>query len=61
MIKNFRGVRFDKNQEDIIDEDQDNEVQTNDTIEHSSDQDNSEEDMKSINGEVNHDGDDEKG
>ena len=57
--KNFRGVRFDKNQEDIIEEDQDNEVQTNDTIEHSSDQDDTEEDMKSINGEVNHDGDDE--
>ena len=55
----FRGVRFDRNQEDIIDEDQDNEVQTNGTIEHSSDQDDSEEDMKSANAEVNHDGDDE--
>ena len=57
--KIFRGVRFDKTQEDIVDEDQDNEVQTNETIEHSSDQDDSEEDIKSINGEANHDGDDE--
>ena len=56
---NFRGVRFEKNPEDVIDVEREDDIQTDDTKEHSSDPDESDEETHSINGDVNHDGDDE--